>query len=171
MADTRKIVIELKNTSASVDNSSQISRHLNPKKKKKTEEEIRKEAIKALGVYATKHSFDLIKNSISVTKNRYFNMSENYILENEIDNFMTIVGNTTSVAATALVGAKVGMGAGPVGMAVGAGVGAAVGVAANLITYQSTKASYYSSLNATNMQTEWSAKRAGLWDEGRGTEN
>jgi hypothetical protein len=106
-----------------------------------------------------------------MSKNRYFNMTENYILENEVNNFTTVAGNTASVVNSAIIGAKMGAAAGPGGAVAGALIGVGFNLANKAITYQGTLSNYYSSLNATNMQTEWSARRAGLWDEGRGTEN
>ena len=170
MAEARKIVIEIK--SASEGEKSQLERHLKPKKsKEQIEAENREKSIHALQVNAYQHTMGLIKTSINMSKNRYFNMTENYILENEVNNFMTVAGNTASVVNSAIIGAKMGVSAGPAGVVAGVVIGVGFNLANKAINYQNTLANYYSSLNATNMQTEWSAKRAGLWDEGRGTEN
>jgi hypothetical protein len=39
------------------------------------------------------------------------------------------------------------------------------------MSYQSKLSGYYTALNATKLQTEWGARRAGLYDDGRGTDN
>ena len=58
-----------------------------------------------------------------------------------------------------------------VGGPTGAVIGAAGWVGSEILQNQASLSSYYSSINATSMQTEFSRTRAGLVDNGRGTEN
>ena len=109
-------------------------------------------------------SKQLISQTLSSSINRYFDLSEDYILENSYRNTMTTIGKAKSVATTVISGAIVG---GPVG-----GVVAALGWSGSeFLQNQASLSSYYQSINATNMQTNFSRTRAGLVDNGRGTEN
>lgn len=105
-----------------------------------------------------------VSQTLSISINRYFNLSEDYITENSYKNTMTTIskakGAVTSVIGGAMAGGVVG------------GIVAAVGWAGSeILQNQAALSSYYQSINATSMQTEFSRTRAGLVDNGRGTEN
>ena len=112
-----------------------------------------------------------ISQSINLTMNRYFNMKEDYIGQTNFNNFMTSVNLVSSVGTSilggALVGSRLGVGGAVVGGAIG-GLGAGLNL---FMGYEGKMSSYYSSLNASNYQTQFGRTRAGLTDNSRGTEN
>jgi hypothetical protein len=130
---------------------------------------------KASAINLTKDTLQRAKNlvsqSLNVTANRYFNMSENYLLENELDNVKSVVRNASSFAQSIVTGVKLGSTLGVGGAVVGGALGAASSLISSGITYQSKLSGYYSALNSTNANTDWNARRLGLNDGGRGTEN
>lgn len=175
MADTRKIIIELRDKDSSSYGASKeplksaAQKILKLEEKKKTEKE--KIAI-MLGYYAFGNAKSLISNGISLSFNRYTKMTENYLFENGVQDVKTIVGKGTSLATSIYAGAKVGTLVTPgVGTAVGAVIGVGAYALGETLSYSGKLSGYYSTLNATNLQTEWGARRAGLYNNGRGTEN
>ena len=109
----------------------------------------------------------LISQTLSTSINRYFELSEDYMTENSYKNTMTMLGKAKSAATSIIGGAMVG---GVVG-----GIVAAIGWAGSeYIQNQAALSSYYSSINSTNMQTDFSIMRSGnsaLINMGRGTDN
>ena len=106
---------------------------------------------------------NIVSSALTTGLNQYFKLNEDYIAQNSYNNLMTSVSKTKSLVSTALAGAQFG----PGGL-VAAGVGWAI---TEVISYRAKLSNYYSSLNSTNYNTEFSRTRAGLVDNGRGTEN
>lgn len=112
-----------------------------------------------------------VSNDISLSVNRYFRLSEDYKNQNNLTNITSNINRAKSFGmstlGTAMVGAKLGVG--------GAVFGAIIGAASNIWTQRSqwnnTVANFNASMNATKVETEFRAKRAGLYDGGKGTEN
>lgn len=110
--------------------------------------------------------------------NRYFTLKEDYMGQNTLTALQAYSGTAksmlSSIGSSALQGAIFGKGFGPVGVAIGA-VGGAVlggavsGVKARTETEQKIE-QVNMQMNATNMQTQFSATRAGLVNGSRGTE-
>lgn len=162
--DNRKITIEIlsKETSNNETSSGSINTPNKIKTLKKKEKNISGKGILINQLYAQAKSN--LGASISNSMNRYFNLSEDYIAEREINNFKISVNKITntisSVAGASIVG-------GPLG-----GTIALIGVGVSeYLNNQQTLSNYYSSINASNYNTQFSRIRAGLVDNGRGTEN
>lgn len=113
-----------------------------------------------------------VKRMATSTGNRYFNLTEDYMAENQMNLIDAYVGRAKTLASDLYSGAKIGA-------MVGGPIGAVVGLIGGIITYEADKAitirqresQWYSQLNATNAQTGWQQARLGLIDNGRGTEN
>ena len=108
----------------------------------------------------------------NISASRYFSLTENYIAENDLQNFKNVTGGLlrvgTSIATNAWAGMKIG---GAYGAAAGAIIGAATWIVNEELNYQQKMSNYYQNLNATRYQTEFDRTRAGLVNEGKGTEN
>lgn len=170
MADERKLVVEftLKNSNSSADDglSEGIGQTALNKKgqNKKRDDEKEKSMVPIIGSYLFNQSLNSIKQDANLALTRYFNLSENYLAQNDYQNIMTTINKASSFASAAGAGLFV---AGPIGAAIGVG---AWGVG-ELISYQSRMSEYYRNLNAINFGTAWGQERAGLYDGGKGTEN
>ena len=115
-----------------------------------------------------KQAYDQVKsvlgNAINSSLNRYYSLSENYMLETDIANLKTGISKATSFGTTVVSGAMVG---GPWG----AVIAAAGWVGNEAISYNNSLSNYYSQINTNNYNTNFSRTRASLYDNGRGTEN
>lgn len=114
-------------------------------------------------------SFDAVQQNlstaVSISLNRYFNMSENYQLQNALNNVKTAYSKAKGLASSVVSGAMAGG-------VVGAGIGLASWGLNEAIQYQARMGQYYSSLNEMNMNLNYSTTRiGGLVDNNRGTEN
>ena len=167
MADTRKIVIEIQSGSSSSDGksneereSSLTSKLLHPIKS------IEKATVgkHVLLNQAYQNTKSLVIQTASTSINRYFSLSEDYIMQNTVSNTMTTLNKVKGLGQSVLLGAQMG---GPVGALFGLG---AWGVS-EFINNQANLSSYYEGINAANYQTQYTRTRAGLVDNGRGTEN
>lgn len=179
MADTRKITIEILSSSGEIDErigqlESKFDKILSPKKNaknnKKSKEEI--DASKYFIHKAYDQALKLVLQTANTSISRYFSLSEDYISESTYKNIISSMNKGKNLALTAVSGAVIGS---KVGGVIGGGVGATIAVVgwvgSELIQNQASLSSYYQSINATNMQTQFSRTRAGLVDNGRGTEN
>ena len=106
----------------------------------------------------------LLKSSVDVSVNRYFNMSENYLAENSYNNIKSAVGKAAGFASSVATGAMVG---GPIG----AGIGAVTWGVNEYLSYNNQLSSYHSSINTTVAGNRFSNIRSSLYDGGKGTEN
>lgn len=115
-----------------------------------------------------KQAYDQVKsvlgNAINSSLNRYYSLSENYMLETDIANLKTGISKASSFGTTVVSGAMVG---GPWGAA----IAAAGWVVNESISYNNSLSNYYSQINTNNYNTNFSRTRASLYDNGRGTEN
>lgn len=161
MADElRKIVIEIKHTKEEqqeiipepVDNEGKVQRT-----EKKSLESI-------LLNQAYNQAKSLVSQSINTSLNKYYNMKEDYMLENNINAVRNVIGKTTSLATTIAGGFAIGNVAG----AVIAGAGWAISEG---ISYKNRWDGIYAEINATNYNKTFTKQRLGLVDSGRGTEN
>ena len=130
--------------------------------------------------YVASQSEQIAKTAITMGWNRYTTLQEDYLAENRVNNIEISINNVKSIADSTVNGANTGakLGAsvgGPVGGAIGAAVGAVTGAAfwgvQNHLKNQQKLQGYYKQLNETNFQTYLDASRAGLVNNGRGTEN
>ena len=117
-------------------------------------------------------AYELISGAVSFGKDRYFSLKEDYLSENVYDQVSSIVSKGKSFISSGRSGAKIGK---EIGGGVGGVVGAVAGVALTIpmqyINYQRRMSSHFQKLNATNAQTSFQAKRAGLDNEGQNTLN
>lgn len=116
-------------------------------------------------------SVGLIVSSVGNEINRYLNLTEDYLGQDAYTNVRVAVEKTQTAASTILNGAMIGSVAGPVGAAAGAVISAASWGISQIISGRNSMSSYYQALNASNFQVGFSQTRAGLIDNGRGTEN
>ena len=172
------LVVELRIKDSSGDSSvddgtNPTEEPIKPKPTKDKEREKKIKKIKTVGNYALNQVMHDVKNSVSLSTSRYFNMSENYLLEQDVSNFMGMIGKANSGISAVMLGGKIGTVISPgVGTAIGAAFGAAAWGFGQLTGYQSKLSGYYTSLNAANYGVAFSRERAGgLYDGGRGTEN
>lgn len=188
-SDTRKIVIEIRDGSGG--NGGSGGSKNKKKKGNKDIDETSQKMLKALNFafhpldtledavigqmqsakYIVDNLLDLGKNSLMFTLNRTYTLTEDYMGQNSLNNFMSGAGKIGSLGASMIAGAKLGAVFGPVGATVGAGIGTTFFIANEALTGAQTLQGYYSSINAATYQTEFAMQRAGLINEGRGTEN
>lgn len=115
---------------------------------------------------------DQAKRIAISTGNRYFNLSEDYMAQNDMVLINAYMGRAKTLAMDLYSGAKIGaMVGGPVGAVVGLIGGAVTYGVDRAIQIRERQSSWYSQLNSTNAQTGWEQARMGLIDNGRGTEN
>lgn len=181
MAETRKIVIEILD-GESGGNGEKTSKEKDPNKEMaktlnkvihplKTAESVTigKVAILSYGLQQAKQ---IANQTFSFGIDRKLSLTENYLAQNEYNNFKTTISKAKSLAGTVGSGAVAGV---QVGGAWGAVIGAVVGtVAWGAGQYTENRAnlsSYYQEINTTNYNSQFSRTRAGLVDGGRGTEN
>lgn len=168
MANEKRIIVEIKTTTYQEKKQQEGS----PKKVvQDNKQEKKEEDTKAFAAMAVRKVSDLVVNSVEVSMNRYFSMSENYIAETDLKNTMTVINKGRSLVSTVATSAMAGVALGPYGAAAGAIIGASLWVGNEIINYQQRMSNYYQNLNATNYQTEFDRTRMGLTNEGKGTEN
>lgn len=177
MADTRKITIEILDGNASGDSQKN-------KSKEKTRIDNQRELNKFINrtIYPLKdddgisigktvilnqayqQAKQMLNQTIDLSLNRYYTLTEDYLGQTNYQNIRNIYGKVTGLAASIGGGAIIG---GPIGAAIGAvswGVNQYIQNKANL-------SGYYQDLNAANFNTDFNRTRAGLVNEGRGTDN
>lgn len=116
-------------------------------------------------------SWGIITQTIDYSINRNLNLSENYIAQNDYNRIKGTYGLITSGASSVASGIVSGAAFGWAGAIVG-GLAGGVNWAAQTALQQSERYSqYYQQLNATNFNTQYNQKRAGLYDGSRGTES
>lgn len=159
--DTRKITIEIigGGGGSEENNEDTVDKELSPKetKEKKTGAEIWLNMIaqRALSIFTA---------TVESSANRYFYMKEDYLGEQMYRNVKSNISKVSGAITTIAAGAKIGGG-------VGAAI-ATVGVVANEgLSMFNKYASLENQMNTLNYGMEFSRTRAGLVDNGRGTEN
>lgn len=167
MADSRKITIEIlggdgqQNSSGAEGKLEQtVGKIINPMKNKGLSQNAQ--------TILLNQAFEQVKKltiqAADLTINRFYTLSEDYIGQTNYNNIRTLIskgtGFITSVAGGAIAG-------GPAG-AIISGIGY---IGSEFISNQAALSSRYQELNAANINIEFSRKRSGLYDEGRGTEN
>ena len=181
MAETRKITIEILGdglTSSSGNKAKDPQQKLDAvlKKQALAEKKALEENALLFKSYLLnstwQQSKNLLTNAFSTNLDRMLNLKENYLAQNEYNNFKVGISKATSfigtVASGAITGAQIGGGYGAVA---GAVIGTAGWVGNQIIDNRANLSSYYQNLNTLNYNTGFSRTRAGLVDGGRGTEN
>ena len=157
--DTRRIVIEILNAETGGDIT---------KKKKKTDEEIEQEKkermAKAIQHQAVRTAKKLAKQAADASASHYIRMKEDYMFENNFNAIKTAASKGFGLYSAVAMGTAVG---GPVGAAIGA-AGWAV---SETISIGSKWLDTYATMNELSYNKTFSRTRAGLTDNGKGTEN
>jgi len=170
MAETRKIVIEIKNKGNGIDEKIKEMSPLKEQENKVTSDGLilAKSVLLNQAINTAKRT---VINAVTSSVDRYMTLTEDYMAQTSYQNAITTINKMTSLVGSVYAGAKIGSVGGAVGSAVGAGI-ALVGFGANeIISYQSRMSGYYRQINASNISRAYYSKRYGLIDNGRGTEN
>lgn len=164
-SDTRKITIEILGEGDGSGSSDKSKSKKNDKKKNK---KIKEEIIKAEAYKnAIKQSFNTAINVAEFAMNRYFTLSEDYLSQNLYNNVKNSISKSIQLGKTAFSVATMAA----TGNIPGAIVTGATAIIDEGMQYYQRMSGYYQALNATNYQTGFSATRAGLVNDSRGTEN
>ena len=122
--------------------------------------------------YVLQQTKSLAKNSAMYFLTKYYNLTENYKAEQDLNNTMSILSHVaegyTSVLAGAIAGAKWG---GGWGAAIGAGMGATFWGANTVLNAMKAFREEDISLNTMRINSSYQQARLGLIDDGRGTQN
>lgn len=173
MADEKRIVIELR-AGAATDNDGEEEETSLTDMLRVAQHPIKafEKAVfgkSALAYYTYNQMKSLTINTAKYAIGRYFNLSENYKAEQDLDNTLNVLSNISgaygSLIGGALVGAKVGH---PL---IGAAIGGGVWVTNTILNAQKTWDAQNLQLTATRMQSGFQKVRLGLIDDGRGTQN
>lgn len=113
----------------------------------------------------------LVIQAVQTSVNQYFSLSENYFAETSWNNAMTTISKATSFGSSVVGGAIAGSVGGVYGAIAGGVVAGVSWGVSELISGRNRMSSYYANLNATRINTEFMQRRAGLYDNNRGTEN
>lgn len=116
----------------------------------------------------------LVKSSVLIHAFKYYNLTENYQAEQDLNNTMSVLEHIGGIAASIVGGAVTGAqvsGGTPIGAAIGAAAGAITSVAGNIINGYKAWDSQNINLTTMNKQSAFQQTRLGLVDDGRGTMN
>ena len=178
--DAKKIIIEIRENSGSSSSSS--------KDKKKPEEELLgalKVALRPLKtlekvIIGDSQSANFLYNNIkslaveatNYSISRSFRLTEDYLSQNTFNNIQTMLSKASGLAGNMIAGATIGSAIMPgAGTIVGLATGLATFIPSEIISGASNLSQHHSAINAATYQSEFSRQRAGLTDNGRGTEN
>lgn len=175
MADERRIVIELKlnNSGSNDDEESKEDKNLT-KILKFAQHPIKSSEEALLGKNIIFYSFyqqakQSIKSNGLYFINQYFNLTENYKAEQDLNNTLSYMSNGASFFGSILAGALVGNKAG--NTVAGAIVGAGMGVVNVVLNSYKAYDQQNIRLASMNIQSNYQKVRLGLIDDGRGTQN
>lgn len=181
-SDSRKIVIEIMGGEGGKSGTS------SNKKEKKEKDQVLSGLSAALHPLQTlenlvigdrqsaNYVYDNLKNlaieGVMTSLGRTYRLTEDYLSQNVLNNVQTAIGKAGSFAGAIIAGAKVGSMMAPgAGTVVGAAFGLGFSLLGESISGSSTLSQHHSAINAATYQSEFSRQRAGLVDEGRGTQN
>lgn len=178
MADERKIVIELKvnGSGGNVTRSSGNTEEENLTDVLKTIQHPIKTLEKnvfgknILAYEAYNQAKTTIKKTAFYVAEKYFNLTENYKAEQDLENVMSVIEHVSGIGASVLGGAIIGTKVAPgIGTAIGAGVGlisAAINTGIDAVKAWDRQ---HMQLTAMNIQSSFQMTKLGLIDNGRGT--
>ena len=175
MSDERMLVVELRIHDLDGGGNNQSETAIdsegknNDNKKKKKNKAL--SALSSLGGYALSQTINSLEQTVDLSVNRYFNMSENYVAQTAYGNIKKGIGMVSSLTTSVMSGVTMGSAFGPVGMLIGGALSVGAWGLNQYQQYLDRMNSYYTALNETNFGTSWARQRAGLYDGGRGTEN
>lgn len=171
MAETRKITIEIVQTSqANNDKPEQTKEETEETQKASNEGKILLKSFILNQSYQTAKR--LIVQSVDASVNNYVSLTEDYMAENVYNNTKTTISKITSGAMSIIGGATAGFQVGGVyGAIIGGTIGAVGWGVSEYINYQSRMGAYYRTLNASKIEKDYMQRRSGLYDDGKGTLN
>ena len=184
MADDRRIIIELKVSGSSDGDSKKREKESNNlvdflQKAQNPLGTLEKSIINeaTLGKtemvnYMWQQTKALAKNAIFYTVHKYYNLTENYKAEQDLNNTLSVISHVgeayTSILGGAIAGAKAG---GGWGAAIGAVAGATFWIGNTAIDAVKAWDQEGIQLNTMRIQSGYQKARLGLIDDGRGTQN
>lgn len=112
-----------------------------------------------------------VKNIATYSLNRYFNLTEDYISEQNVNNAITAINKTMSFGTAVIGGAIVGASFGPVGAAITTIISTASWVINDAVEKTKRWQTARLSQENANYNREFSSVRAGLIDGSKGTMN
>lgn len=181
MADTRKITIEILNVENGNGGESEKSGNIGAddnvgKTINKIMHPIKYTESVTIGKtvilnQAYQHAKQMLSQTIDLSLNRYYTLTEDYLGQTNYQHIRTAYGKVTGLASAIAGGAMAGSITGPGGAVVGAIISAASWGVNQYVQNKANLSNYYQDLNASNFNTEFNRTRAGLVNEGRGTEN
>lgn len=175
MADTRDIQINIilkQKTSGRGGGSDKIPKPDTPQVVDDTQDKNKNSAWQTVILsQAANSTFKLVKEAGMYSINRYFNLTEDYMNENDFKNATQAITKTLSFGGSIYMGAKLGAVGGPVG----AFIGATISTATWLVSDGIAKAKKWQTARLTqsnaNYESYFAQVRAGLVDGSRGTMN
>lgn len=177
MADERRIVIELKLS----DGSDASSDEENKEDDLTDILQIAQHPIRALEkatlgknkilYYAYQQSKQIIKNAALYNLQLYFNLTENYKSEQDLQNTLSVISHVSEAWSLTLGGAIMGAKAGPAGAVAGAAIGLTFSGINTVFNAFKEWNQQSIQLNTMNIQSSYQKVRLGLIDDGRGTQN
>lgn len=172
MALGKTITIEIIDNNIDREESTpaQQAQHKEPKAKK-TSTKKEKSSVSVIGMYAFNNVKNELVSTVTSTLNRQITLNENYLAQNNLNIAKKSVSLVSGLASSVYAGIKIGKIGGTTGIAVGVAIAATTWGMSQYISYQNRMSSYYQQLNSNNFNTEFSQVRAGLINNGRGTEN
>lgn len=122
--------------------------------------------------YGLQQAKQLTTQAFTFNIDRKLSLTENYLAQNEYNNFKTTISKAKSLIGTTGSGIVAGAQTGGVwGAVIGGVIGAATWGVGQYTENRANLSSYYQEINTTNYNSQFSRTRAGLVDGGRGTEN
>lgn len=173
MADTRKITIEIvqRDEGSATPQPTQVQVDSNNESQTKASSEgklLLKSVILNQGYNTAKR---LVIQGVEANINNYFSLTEDYMAENTYTMIKSSISKITSAGSAVLSGAMAGSVAGPVGAGIGAVIGAVGFGVSEFFGFQTRMSGYYRALNSSAIEKDYFSRRAGLVDDGKGTEN
>lgn len=121
--------------------------------------------------YAYQQAKQIVKNTALYQIGRYYNLTENYEAEQDLNNALSVLSHASSGYASILGGAIIGAKAGPYGALAGALIGTASWTTTTVFNAWKAFDQQNMRLQTMNIQSAYQKVRLGLIDDGRGTQN
>ncbi|MDY4822857.1 MAG: hypothetical protein SO148_03575 [Candidatus Onthovivens sp.] len=171
MASRKEISIKI----TYVEKKSKIKPSVSPEGEEKVKTKTQNQGVSALGSIVANESFKqaktIIKNIGTYSLNRYFNLTEDYLSEQTMQNVTTAIEKVTSFGTTIAGAVTVGSAFGPVGIALTTTIATVGWLINDGIEKEKRWQTARLTQNNANYNREFSAIRAGLIDGSKGTLN
>ena len=158
-----------------VEKKSKIKPNVAPEGEEKVKAKTQKQGVSALGSIVANEAFKqaktIIKNLGTYSLNRYFNLTEDYLSEQTMQNVTTAIEKVTSIGTTIAGAVTIGSSFGPVGIALTTTIATVGWLINDGIEKEKRWQTARLAQNNANYNREFSAIRAGLIDGSKGTLN